>query len=93
MMRKARVVLFILYVIVALAPPPDASAQLPEPNAIGVTTGHIHLNVSDVEAQKKLWVDLGAEVTATGTLELLRIPGMYLVLRIANRPALPTEPR
>jgi catechol 2,3-dioxygenase-like lactoylglutathione lyase family enzyme len=81
MLRRASFVLSILCVLVVLAFPPTASAQLPEPNAIGVATGHIHLNVSNVEAQKKLWVDLGAEVTATGTLELLRIPGMYLILR------------
>ena len=81
MRRKASVSLFILGVIVVLAMLPTASAQLPQPNAIGVATGHIHLNVGDVEAQKKMWVDLGAEVTAAGTLELLRIPGMYLVLR------------
>ena len=81
MLRRASFVLSILCVLVALALLPTASAQLPEPNGIGVATGHIHLNVSDVDAQKKLWVDLGAEVTATGTLELLRIPGMYLILR------------
>ncbi len=56
-------------------------AQLPAPNDAGVSMGHLHLMVADQEGQKKLWVDvLGAEVTHTGTLELLRLPGMYMVI-------------
>ena len=43
--------------------------------------GHIHLMVADPEAQKKIWVEaLGAEVTHTGTLELLRLPGIYVIV-------------
>jgi len=61
--------------------PSTLLAQLPAPNTTGVATGHIHLNVADVAAEKALWIDLGAEATQTGTLELLRIPGMYLILR------------
>ena len=81
MTRKASFSLFILCGLCVLAVLPTASAQLPLPNAIGVATGHIHLNVDDVEAQKEFWIDLGAEVTSTGSLEMLRIPGMYIILR------------
>src|SRR4051812_5736403 len=56
-------------------------AQLPAPNDAGVSMGHLHLMLADPDAQKKLWVELlGAEVTHTGTLELLRLPGMYMVI-------------
>ena len=56
-------------------------AQLPAPNDSGVSTGHIHLVVSDPDAQKKIWVDtLGAEVTHAGALELLKFPGIFIVL-------------
>jgi len=34
-----------------------ASAQLARPNAAGVTFGHVHLNVRDVEIHKQLWVE------------------------------------
>ena len=56
------------------------TAQLGKPNASGVSIGHVHLTVRDVEAQKKLWVLLGAEVTRTGTLELLKFPGVFVIL-------------
>lgn len=56
-------------------------AQLAAPNAAGVSIGHLHLVVSDPEAQKKVWVEaLGAQPTKTGTLELLRLPGVYVIV-------------
>jgi catechol 2,3-dioxygenase-like lactoylglutathione lyase family enzyme len=58
-----------------------AHAQLAAPNAAGVSIGHIHLLVGDPEAQKKVWVEaMGAEPTKTGTLELLRLPGVFLIV-------------
>ena len=55
-------------------------AQLAAPNDKGVSIGHIHLMAADPEAQKKLWVGvLGAEVTHAGTLELLRLPGVFII--------------
>lgn len=65
-------------VLVSAAP---VRAQLPAPNAAGVTAGHMHLMVRDPEAHKKLWVDvLGAQVVNSGSLELLKLPGIFLVL-------------
>ena len=62
-------------------------AQLPAPNDSGVSLGHIHLMVADPDAQKKLWVDvLGAEVTHAGTLELLKLPGIFLIVGKARTP-------
>jgi catechol 2,3-dioxygenase-like lactoylglutathione lyase family enzyme len=56
-------------------------AQLPPPNAAGVTAGHMHMMVRDPEAHKKIWVEaLGAQVVNAGTLELLKLPGIFLVL-------------
>lgn len=56
-------------------------AQLPAPNQSGVSLGHLHLMVADPEAQKKIWVEaLGAEATHTGTLEMLRLPGIYIIV-------------
>ena len=56
-------------------------AQLPAPNAAGVSAGHIHLTVRDPAAHKKIWVDLfGAQVVNSGSLELLKLPGIFLIL-------------
>src|SRR5215469_14872724 len=64
-----------------------ASAQLAPPNAAGISIGHVHLMVNDPEAQKKLWVGVfGAEVTHTGSLELLRLPGIFVVVGKARTP-------
>lgn len=71
MRRTLLVALFACSVHAQLAPPSDA----------GVAIGHIHLLVNDPEAQKKVWVEaLGAQPTKTGTLELLRLPGVYLIV-------------
>ena len=32
-------------------------AQLLPPNEAGVTMGHVHLNVRDVEEHKRIWVE------------------------------------
>jgi predicted enzyme related to lactoylglutathione lyase len=56
-------------------------AQLAPMNENGVTMGHVHLLVPDVEAHKKLWVDLfGAQVTHAGQLEILKIPGIIVLI-------------
>ena len=71
--------LAILTSLLVLAP--ALLAQLPAPNAAGVSAGHMHLMVRDPEVHKKIWVDaLGAQVVNSGALELLKLPGIFLVL-------------
>ena len=36
---------------------PVGHTQLASPNESGVTFGHVHLNVSDLEQHKRIWVD------------------------------------
>jgi catechol 2,3-dioxygenase-like lactoylglutathione lyase family enzyme len=62
-------------------------AQLPAPNDSGVSMGHIHMMVADPEAHKKLWVGvLGAEVTRAGSLEMWKMPGVFLMVGKARTP-------
>ena len=69
-------------ILIAAAAAASAFAQLPAPNDAGVSMGHLHLLVNDPEAHKKLWVDLlGGQGTKSGTLELIRFPGIYVLLR------------
>ncbi len=59
----------------------SAFAQLTPTNESGVTMGHVHLIVPDPEAHKKLWVDLfGAQVTYAGPLEMLKLPGIIILI-------------
>jgi len=69
----------VLLLVLALAPP--ATAQLPAPNAAGVTPGHIHLYVSDVAAQQKFWATLGGVPVANQRLEMIQVPGVFILLR------------
>jgi catechol 2,3-dioxygenase-like lactoylglutathione lyase family enzyme len=66
-----------------------ACAQLAPPNAAGVTMGHIHLFVKDVDAQKKFWTTtMGGTIVQNGPLMLIQFPGVYIMLRQAE----PTGP-
>ena len=56
-------------------------AQLGTPNESGVAMGHVLLNVRDVEAHKKFWVELGATAVRIGTAEAVKMDGLLVVLR------------
>ena len=65
--------------LLSLASP--AYAQLAVPNDAGLTYGHVHLNVSDVELHKQLWVDqFGGVLTQKGSLIAVRLPGFLVAL-------------
>jgi catechol 2,3-dioxygenase-like lactoylglutathione lyase family enzyme len=50
-------------------------------NAAGVTYGHVHLNVSDVEVHKKLFVDIfGGTFVQKGPLMTVKFPNMLVAL-------------
>ena len=58
-----------------------AFAQLAPPNDAGVSLGHIHLTVPDPDAQIKVWVDvLGATVSKDGPLNLIKLPGIFIIV-------------
>jgi len=58
-----------------------ARAQLAAPNELGVTFAHVHLNVADVEAHKRLWSEhFGGVVVQKGPLATVKLPNMLIVL-------------
>jgi len=70
--------------VLALSIVAPASAQLAPPNDAGLTFGHVHLNVRDVEVHKKLWVEqFGGVVVQKGPLVAVKLPGMLIALREA----------
>jgi len=74
--------------LVLLAP---AQAQLAAPNEAGVAMGHIHLNVRDVEAQKKFWTEQFAAVPLKKEgLQGVKVPGMLILMR-QQAPTGPSE--
>ena len=71
----------ILIAALTFAAVQPAAAQLAPPNAAGVTFGHVHLNVSDIEVHKKLWVEhFGGTVVQKGPLTAVRLPNMLVAL-------------
>ena len=70
--------------VLALSIFTPAHAQLAPPNAAGVTFGHVHLNVRDIEVHKKLWADqFGGVVVQKGPLVAVKLPGMLIAFRQA----------
>ena len=58
-----------------------ALAQLAVPNEAGLTYGHVHLNVSDIELHKRLWVEyFNGTVVQKGPLTAVRLPNMLVAL-------------
>src|ERR1700690_1733586 len=59
-----------------------ASAQIVPPTSNrGVSMGHLHLVVADVDAQKKFWTDFGGKPVKNGMIDLIEFPGIYIMLR------------
>jgi catechol 2,3-dioxygenase-like lactoylglutathione lyase family enzyme len=56
-------------------------AQTAPPNALGVSIGHMHLVVRNIEASKKLWMAMGAMPAKLGPNEVMKFPGMLVLLR------------
>ena len=55
-------------------------AELSPPNAAGVTYGHTHLNVADLTAHKKVFVDVfGGTLLQKGTRTMVKFPNMIIV--------------
>lgn len=81
--------LLIAAALLTLASP--ARAQLSPPNAAGVTYGHVHLNVSDIEVHKKLFVDVfGGTFVQKGPLQTVKFPNM-LIAFAATAPTGPSQ--
>jgi catechol 2,3-dioxygenase-like lactoylglutathione lyase family enzyme len=55
-------------------------AQLLHPNDSGVTMGHLHYKVRDVEANKKFWVAVGATPIKVDTREVLKFHSVLIFL-------------
>jgi hypothetical protein len=69
--------LFVLFLLCAALP---LSAQLPAPNADGVTAGHHIFRAKDVDAANKFWMTLGGEPAALAQIKLMKFPGVLLFI-------------
>ncbi len=57
-----------------------AASQIAEANERGVAMGHLHFFVEDVDANREFWLALGGSRVQSATLEIVRMPGVLIVL-------------
>ena len=56
-------------------------AQLPAPNAAGVSAGHDIMIVKDLDGANKFWTALGGEPAQLAKLKLTKLPGVLYLMR------------
>lgn len=56
-------------------------AELAAPNEAGVSMGHVHLVVRDVDASKKFFTDIGGIAVKLGPNDMVKFPGGVIGLR------------
>lgn len=69
---------FLLLAVAAIS----ASAQILPFDANGITMGHVHLNVADIDVQKKFWIeqfDAKPLAKQVAGLDGVRVPGMLIM--------------
>lgn len=72
--------LALVLTLIVLSSPAPVGAQLASPNAAGVSMGHFHYVVRDVEAHRKFWMDFGATPVKIGGREVLKLPDVFIFL-------------
>jgi catechol 2,3-dioxygenase-like lactoylglutathione lyase family enzyme len=73
--------LMLIFALMLLAPARASWAQLAPGNAAGVSMGHVHLVVQDIEAGKKFWTAVGGVPGKLGMNETFKFPGVLILLR------------
>ena len=68
-----------------------ARAQLAVPGPSGVVMGHLHLTTKDMEASKRFWSALGGVPVQNGQLQLIQLPGTFVMLRESQQSTGGTE--
>ncbi len=73
--------LMLIFVLALLVPARASWAQVVAGNAAGVSMGHVHLVVQDIEAGKKFWTAIGGVPGKLGMNEMFKFPGVLILLR------------
>jgi hypothetical protein len=68
-------------------------AQLPAPNAAGVSAGHDIMIVKDLEGANKFWSALGGEPAQLAQLKLTKLPGVLYLMRMGDTRVAPRAPQ
>jgi len=74
---RARILWAAVVLAFVVAP---AEAQLASPNKAGVSMGHLHYQVRDVEANKRFWMALGGTPIAHADAVVVKFPDVLVFL-------------
>ena len=58
----------------------EPASQMAPPNSAGVSMGHLHYQVRDVEASRRFWVALGGTPLKVGSADAIRFPDVMVFL-------------
>jgi catechol 2,3-dioxygenase-like lactoylglutathione lyase family enzyme len=78
---KTRLVFVLVFLAAALAIVSPGWAELAAPNASGVSMGHIHLAVKDVDAERNFFILLGGVPVSNGAIQMIQFPGVFINIR------------
>ena len=74
--------LILIFSLVAMLIPARASwAQVLKGNDTGVSMGHVHFLVPDVDAAKKFWTAMGGVPEKLGANDVFKFPGVLIIVR------------
>src|SRR5579872_1840430 len=79
--RKMKNIMIFVLGLAAFLMPSVSQAQLAAPNEAGVSMGHVHLFVQDVDAAKKFWIAVGGTSFKFGPNEGAKFPGVLILMR------------
>jgi len=83
--RSGPRVLAVVGLVLCLIAAPHAQLAVPGPS--GVVMGHLHLATKDVEASRRFWAALGGVAVQNGALQLIQLPGTFVMLRQTQQTA------
>src|SRR5262245_19495267 len=66
-------------------------AQLAAPGPSGGVMGHLHLATKGMEASRRFWTAVGGVAVQNGQLQLIQLPGTFVMLRQSQQTTGGTE--
>jgi hypothetical protein len=70
----------ILLLAIGIASSSTAKAQIVGPNKVGVSMGHLHYHVQNVDSNKRFWTVLGGKAIKIGDTDVMKFPGVLVFL-------------
>jgi len=70
----------IFLLAIGIASSCTAKAQIVGPNKAGVSMGHLHYHVQDVDSNKRFWTVLGGKAIRIGDTDVMKFPGVLVFL-------------